>query len=346
LVLLKFKPETTADQKAALKRGLAELPGKIPEILSYSFGLDAGLDPERNHDFTIVGDFASEKEYQVYAAHPVHQKLIMELVKPILAPGGRSAVQYHTDSLSAAPSETLAAVQSFRSSISDGQAVFADTLSFVSSHFHYTPRRFYNGGLESAAGSNEGSCKVFALGKLVGLSEEEVLLSFGEHYRQVCGDPDGTSHGNIRAFMKHGWGGVNFPDGTSLEFAEPLKALRNFQNTLTNGKNVFADTLSFISANFEYTARRFYNGGTDSAAGANEGSCKVFSLGRLVGLSKQEVLLSFGEHYRQVVGDPDGTSHGNIRAFMKHGWGGVHFPDGLGLAFSDATVPSKRRKLA
>merc|ERR1712151_508105 len=67
-----------------------------------------------------------------------------------------------------------------------------------------------NGETENAAGKNEGSCKVFSMGKLLGWSEKEVLASFGEHYRQVLGDPDGSSHGNIRAFMKQGWAGVQF----------------------------------------------------------------------------------------------------------------------------------------
>jgi len=73
---------------------------------------------------------------------------------------------------------------------------------------------------------------------------------------------------------------------------------------------------------------------------------QAFSLGKLAGFSKQEVLLSFGEHYRQVCGDPTGTSHGNIRAFMKHGWDGVHFPDGLSLTFSDKAREAKRQKTA
>ncbi|CAK0898889.1 unnamed protein product [Prorocentrum cordatum] len=118
--------------------------------------------------------------------------------------------------------------------------------------------------------------------------------------------------------------------------AGALEALKPFRAKLATGQAVFADTLALASEHFEYTPRRFYNGGTDNAAGTNEGSCKAFSLGRLLGLGKEEMLLSFGEHYRQVCGDPDGASHGapDVRSFMRHGWDGVHFPDGLGLAFA------------
>ncbi|NQD97078.1 HopJ type III effector protein, partial [Pseudomonas sp. CrR25] len=33
----------------------------------------------------------------------------------------------------------------------------------------------------------------------------------------------------------------------------------------------------------------------------------------------------FGEHYRSVLATPDGSDHGNIRALMDTGLGGVRF---------------------
>ena len=39
------------------------------------------------------------------------------------------------------------------------------------------------------------------------------------------------------------------------------------------------------------------------------------------------------DYYRKdVLEDPDGDSHANIRAFMKGGWESVKFPKGLALA--------------
>lgn len=74
------------------------------------------------------------------------------------------------------------------------------------------------------------------------------------------------------------------------------------------------------------------NGETSSDAGTNEGSCKIFSFGKIAGLSEAETLACFGEHHRSVVADPSGSSHGNIRAFMERGWEGISFPDGPSLS--------------
>ena len=67
---------------------------QIPEMGAFKVGIDAGLDPARNHDYAIVGDFASEADYAVYASHPLHVAVIVEHIKPVLAAGGRVAVQY------------------------------------------------------------------------------------------------------------------------------------------------------------------------------------------------------------------------------------------------------------
>jgi len=221
VVLLKFKDGTADEKRAALMDGLAKLPEAIPEIHAYTFGNDAGLDPERNHDFAITADFLSKEHYDTYSKHPAHVELISNLVKPILAPGGRTAVQFWMGGCLA----ELPALQAFRGKLHQQSAelLFSETLAIVAELFDYSPKRFVNGGLESPASSNEGSCKVFSVGKMLGWSEAEVLASFGEHYRQVRDDPAGSSHGNIRAFMKHGWGSVQFPDGLALTAGSAAK---------------------------------------------------------------------------------------------------------------------------
>jgi hypothetical protein len=66
------------------------------------------------------------------------------------------------------------------------------------------------------AGSNEGSCKIFAFAKLNNLSDAQTLACFGHFYRHdVQGNPDGTDHANIRTFMRHGLSQVQF-DGDAL----------------------------------------------------------------------------------------------------------------------------------
>lgn len=97
-----------------------------------------------------------------------------------------------------------------RTSLKSGEHVFADTLAFIAAGYDYQPQAFNNGGVENAAGQNEGSCKTLGLALLEGLSDEEALLAFGEHYRSVVATPEGSDHGNIRALIVHGLAGVKF----------------------------------------------------------------------------------------------------------------------------------------
>lgn len=103
-------------------------------------------------------------------------------------------------------------LNTFRSQLKSGEHAFADTLAFIAAGYNYQPRAFNNGGVQNAAGQNEGSCKTLGLALLEGLSDEEALLAFGEHYRSVLATPEGSDHGNIRALMVHGLAGVKFDE--------------------------------------------------------------------------------------------------------------------------------------
>ncbi|MBN3471101.1 HopJ type III effector protein [Pseudomonas savastanoi pv. phaseolicola] len=105
---------------------------------------------------------------------------------------------------------------SLRTSLRSGEHVFADTLAFIAEGYDYQPQPFRNGAVDNAAGQNEGSCKTLGLALLEGLSDEEALLAFGEHYRSVQATPEGSDHGNIRALIEYGLAGVKFE-------GEPLK---------------------------------------------------------------------------------------------------------------------------
>ncbi|WP_137888715.1 HopJ type III effector protein [Pseudomonas sp. 2FE] len=104
----------------------------------------------------------------------------------------------------------MSALLDFRASLRSEQHLFAATLAFIAEHYDYQPSAFVNGTLENAVGQNEGSCKTLGLALLEGLSLEETLQAFGEHYRAVLADPDGSDHGNIRALMETGLSGVRF----------------------------------------------------------------------------------------------------------------------------------------
>ncbi|MCY1267527.1 HopJ type III effector protein [compost metagenome] len=98
----------------------------------------------------------------------------------------------------------------FRARLRSEQHLFSDTLQYIAEHYSYTPSAFTNGDVENPAGQNEGSCKTLAFAILEGLSLEETLLAFGEHYRAVRDNPDGTDHANIRALQATGLAGVRF----------------------------------------------------------------------------------------------------------------------------------------
>lgn len=90
VAVFRWNAGTTPDQVEALSRGLAALPGVIPEIRRYRFGPDAAL-AEGNHDFAVVAELDDAEAYRRYAEHPAHRELIASLLRPLL--GTRSAVQ-------------------------------------------------------------------------------------------------------------------------------------------------------------------------------------------------------------------------------------------------------------
>ncbi|PKF49208.1 HopJ type III effector protein [Enterovibrio nigricans] len=91
------------------------------------------------------------------------------------------------------------------------QIEFEDTIGIIEKYYDFSPSCFTNGSLSNKAGQNSGSCKIFAFGKLHGLSEEAILHCFGRHYREsVLLNPAGTDHQNIRNFIQTGWKGIWF----------------------------------------------------------------------------------------------------------------------------------------
>jgi hypothetical protein len=104
----------------------------------------------------------------------------------------------------------MSALNDFRAKLRSEHFTFAETLAFIAEHYQYQPSAFSNGNVSNAAGQNEGSCKTLGLALLEGLSLEETLQCFGEHYRSVLATPNGNDHGNIRALMDTGLAGVHF----------------------------------------------------------------------------------------------------------------------------------------
>ena len=107
--------------------------------------------------------------------------------------------------------------------------------------------------------------------------------------------------------------------------------LEQFLEKIANNEKVsFNETMDVISQCYDYQATMFSNGMDDNVlvnkAGSNEGSCKIFAFAKNNQFTKQQTLHLFGNfYYQEVLGDPSGTQHQNIRNFMQYGWDGIKF---------------------
>ena len=104
--------------------------------------------------------------------------------------------------------------------------------------------------------------------------------------------------------------------------------LQDFLDTvLTDPESIeFTDTIAIIESNYDFTASNFSNGEQYNNAGENEGSCKILAFALLNKLTEKQTLHCFGQYYREeVLDDPEGESHQNIRQFIQHGFDGIKF---------------------
>ena len=88
----------------------------------------------------------------------------------------------------------------------------------------------------------------------------------------------------------------------------------------------FAETIAVIEENYNFTPTAFQNGMQHNSVGENSGSCKLLAFAQLHNLSQEETLACFGDYYfDEVLENPEGTNHQNIRNFMKTSWCGIQF---------------------
>mmetsp|Transcript_42225 Transcript_42225/g.122504 ORF Transcript_42225/g.122504 Transcript_42225/m.122504 type:complete len:213 (-) Transcript_42225:253-891(-) len=165
--------------------------------------------------------------------------------------------------------------------------------------------------------------------------------------------------------LAFGWDGTTALGG-AVEVAKPTRMLDDIRaagETIPSECEVFnanvemnADELKFeevielIDTHYEYGLIEFKNGDIVNKQGENEGSAKLLSYAALAGMDKETTLKLWGQYYREVLKDPNGTSHQNIRNFMKYGWEGVPFENGVALtrknvgdgdwdAFAESWIP-------
>ena len=94
---------------------------------------------------------------------------------------------------------------------------------------------------------------------------------------------------------------------------------------------MFEDVMEMVDKWYETQLLEFTNGDVVNKPSENDGSARVLSYAALSNLGKDDTLKLWGQYYREVKDDPDGDSHSNIRSFMKTGWEGVPFENGIAL---------------
>jgi len=173
----------------------------------------------------------------------------------------------------------------------------------------------------------------------------------------LAGRPAVALNANIRDksdksdVLGFGWDGTTALGG-AVEIAKPARMLdeiREAGESVPSDCEVFnanvemdADSLKFeevmelIDTHFESGLIEFKNGNIVNKPGENEGSAKLLSYAALSEFDKDTTLKLWGQYYREVLADPDGDSHQNIRNFMKSGWDGVPFENGIALTRKNA----------
>tara|TARA_B110000444_G_scaffold255860_1_gene291086 strand:+ start:1707 stop:2057 length:351 start_codon:yes stop_codon:yes gene_type:complete len=106
-----------------------------------------------------------------------------------------------------------------------------------------------------------------------------------------------------------------------MNLKEYIFRLKNLPESIS-----FEDTIFIIDKYYIFEATEFKNAEILNKIDENIGSCKIFAFGLLNKLTESEVLQCFGDFYRKdVLIDPCGVNHQNIRSFIKNGWSGVQF---------------------
>lgn len=88
----------------------------------------------------------------------------------------------------------------------------------------------------------------------------------------------------------------------------------------------FKEVIEVIEQEYDFTPTSFANGEQNNAINENNGSCKIFSFAAIHQLTEADTLHLFGDFYRiDVLQNPEGNDHQNIRQFIQNGWSGITF---------------------
>jgi hypothetical protein len=107
-----------------------------------------------------------------------------------------------------------------------------------------------------------------------------------------------------------------------------MSNIDNFLNKVKQNPKLitFHETIEVIDSNYSFTPTTFKNGNQLNNANENNGSCKIFAFAKINNLEKDATLSLFGSYYfDDVLKNPDGIDHQNIRNFITFGWDGISF---------------------
>jgi hypothetical protein len=91
VVMFRWTPEATEEQKQRVAAELSRLPALLPVLRAYRMGADLGIN-EGNFEWAAVADFDDLEGYLTYRDNPEHRAIIAEFIRPIIAE--RAAIQY------------------------------------------------------------------------------------------------------------------------------------------------------------------------------------------------------------------------------------------------------------
>lgn len=89
LALFTWREGITREDVARVEAELSRMPTAVPALREYHFGPDLGLRPG-TADFAVCA-VISQAELSSYLDHPEHQRVVREVISPLLA--SRTAVQ-------------------------------------------------------------------------------------------------------------------------------------------------------------------------------------------------------------------------------------------------------------
>ena len=91
IVLFNWKSDTPTGHAERTTEALGQLRPKIPQIRSYEFGANLGINPG-TYDFAVTATFDNADDYIAYRDNPVHKAFIAEFTAPFVAT--RASIQF------------------------------------------------------------------------------------------------------------------------------------------------------------------------------------------------------------------------------------------------------------